>query len=179
MSAIVDTILRLYAIQGQEPYGEVVTIDAHCRQCAALAEREGASKELVAAAFLHDVGHFTETPDDAFGVHRHDHGGAEFLKEHFPDSVVEPVRLHVEAKRYMVAKDPSYFDKLSPASVHTLNHQGGAMSEEEIAAFEAKPYFQDGVKVRQWDDAGKVEGLVVPDLGHYIRLLEELVLDPM
>ena len=66
----------------------------------------------------------------------------------FPPSIVscpevtEPVRMHVAAKRYLCATNPSYFGKLSPASVETLKLQGGPMKADEVAAFEGNPFFQ-------------------------------------
>lgn len=175
MSTIVDDIIELFATKGREPYGEDVSVAEHGLQCAALAEREGADDALVVAALLHDVGHLTAEPDDGFGVHRHDVGGAAFLARHFPDAVVAPVRLHVAAKRYRVAVDPGYAERLSPASTHTLAHQGGAMSPEEVRAFEAEPHREAALRLREWDDAGKVEGLRVSPFEAYrdrmLRLL--------
>ena len=70
-------------------------------------------------------------------------------------SVVEPVRWHVEAKRYLVATDPVYLDVLSEASIATLHQQGGACTPDEAAAFEAREYAAAAVAFRRWDDAGK------------------------
>jgi len=174
MTAIVDHIFELFATRGAEPYGEDVSIAEHGLQCAALAEREGAEDALVIAALLHDVGHLIEDPDDAFGVHRHDIGGARFLARHFPDAVVAPVRMHVAAKRYRVAVDPAYARVLSAASTHTLAHQGGPMNAEEVRAFEAEPHHRAALRLRAWDDHGKVEGLIVAPIESYRARLEQL-----
>jgi len=174
MSQIADSILDLFATKGAEPYGEDVSVADHCLQCAALARRERADDALVAAALLHDIGHLIEDPDDRFGVHAHDRGGADWLAPHFPDAVVEPVRLHVAAKRYRVAVDPGYAARLSRASTHTLVHQGGPMTGREVAVFEANPHHEAAVRLREWDDAGKVEGLTVAPLGDYHELLARL-----
>ena len=69
------------------------------------------------------------------------------------------MRLHVPAKRYLCATDAGYFGMLSPASVHTLGLQGGPMTAQEIALFEKEPYHREAVRVRRWDDQGKVAGL--------------------
>lgn len=171
MGHIVDEILELYRTKGVEPYGEDVSVADHCLQCAALARAEGASDSLVAAALLHDIGHLVAPADDGFGVHRHGETGAVFLEPHFPASVVDPVRLHVDAKRYRVALDPDYRCRLSAASIHTLSHQGGPMTAKEVAAFEANPHHRDAIRLRAWDDAGKVDGLVVAPLDDYRAML--------
>lgn len=176
MSDIVDTVVALFDGKGREPYGEDVSIAEHCLQCAALAVRDGEADSLVAAALLHDIGHLVADPDDGFGVHRHDATGADFLAGRFPEAVIAPVRLHVAAKRYRVAVDPSYSARLSMASHHTLRHQGGPMSEAEQRAFEADPHHAAALKLRAWDDLGKVEGLAVAPLDSYRPLLDRLAL---
>jgi len=175
MSIVVDHIVELFATKGREPYGEDVSVAEHGLQCAALAVREGAGDALVVAALLHDVGHLIEDPDDAFGVHRHDIGGAAFLARHFPDAVVDPVRLHVAAKRYRVAVDPAYAGRLSAASTHTLAHQGGPMNAEEVRAFDAEPHRDAALRLREWDDCGKVEGLYVAPVDAYRDRMERLL----
>lgn len=174
--SVVDHILQLFATKGQEPYGEDVSVADHGLQCAALAVRDGAGDALVVAALLHDVGHLIEDPDDGFGVHRHDVGGAAFLARHFPDPVVDPVRLHVAAKRYRVAVDPAYAARLSAASAHTLAHQGGPMRADEVRAFDAEPHREAALRLRGWDDSGKVEGLSVAPVEAYRDRMERLLL---
>lgn len=175
MTAIVDRIIELFATKGQEPYGEDVSLAEHCLQCAALAVRDGADEALVVAALLHDIGHLVEDPDDGYGVHRHDIGGAAFLAKHFQEAVVAPVRMHVAAKRYRVAVDPGYAARLSAASTHTLAHQGGPMSPEEVRAFDAEPHRDAALRLREWDDCGKVEGLVVTPVAAYRTRMERLL----
>lgn len=172
---VVEELEALFAAHGDEAYGEDVTQLQHMLQCAACAVCEKASDSLVAAALLHDVGHLIEEADDAFGYHKHDRSGAAYLSQRFGPEVSEPVRLHVAAKRYLCAVEPEYFDCLSPASVHSLSKQGGPMSAEEVAAFERNPQHGDAVRLRRWDDLGKVEGLKVEGLESYRPLLEGLV----
>ena len=105
---------------------------------------------FVAAALLHDVGHFTSefgaySPQDAEDKH-HDDAGAQVLAPFFPPVVSECVRLHVAAKRYLCAADPGYFAKLSEASVHTLALQGGPMNEHEAAEFRSNPFHTEAVR---------------------------------
>ena len=135
------------------------------------ARRDGADDALVAASLLHDIGTFVSTSDGDYGEYAHDRSGGEWLAQHFPPAVSEPVRLHVAAKRYLCATRPGYEDRLSPASVHTLAHQGGPMNESERAAFEAEPYFQDALRLREWDDEGKVPVLEVPAVSSFRALL--------
>lgn len=175
MTPIVEELANLFERFGGETYGEGVTQAEHGLQAAAVAASEGAAPSLIAAALLHDVGHLIEKADDAFGYHKHDQSGADYLARHFGPAVTEPVRLHVAAKRYLCAVRPDYAAKLSPASTYTLSKQGGPMSPEEVAAFERNPYFREALRLRLWDDLGKVEGIHVPDFDHYRPLLQSLV----
>ena len=162
-----------------EYLGEPVTIGAHMLQCAQLAEETGAADEVVAAALLHDVGHFThEFEADAadHGIDTvHEEAGAKILEEWFPRLVVDCVRYHVDAKRYLCATKPTYFDRLSEASIHSLNLQGGPMSDEEVAAFEENPGLREIIQVRYWDEAGKDPAKATPDFAHYAPLLQRVV----
>ena len=151
--------------------GEEVTQAQHMLQAAALAESEGAPPELVLAALLHDVGHVTGPVSGAELMSgtddRHSQVAADWLGEWFEPAVTEPIRLHVAAKRYLCAVDPGYAQRLSPASTYTLEVQGGAMTAEEVAAFEAEAYAGDAVRLRRWDDAAKDPAVSVPPFDHY------------
>jgi len=177
---IVAVLGDIFARRGAESYlGEAVTMSEHMLQCAALAEAEGAAEALVAAALLHDIGHYTsEFPDDALarGIdNRHDEAGAAVLAPFFPEGVTACVRHHVAAKRYLCATDPDYLGRLSPASVHTLALQGGPMSDAEVAAFRRTPHLDAILRVRLWDEAGKAPGAPTPDFAHYAPLLQRVV----
>jgi gamma-butyrobetaine dioxygenase len=175
----IDALAEIFEGEGAAEYlGEEVTIAEHMIQTAVRAERSGAPDALVAAALLHDVGHFAHGQAAADDWHRkHDLAGAAFLAGHFGPDVVEPVRLHVAAKRYLCAVEPDYFDKLSAASVHTLEKQGGPMSPEEARAFESDPHFRDAVTLRRWEDDGKIVGETVPSFAAFRPLLERLRTD--
>jgi gamma-butyrobetaine dioxygenase len=177
-----DAIAELFGSVGARDYlGEPVTVAAHLLQAGALAEAAGAPPALIAAALLHDVGHLGL---DSAGVtgrdlmagtdNRHGARGAAWLARWFPPAVTEPVRLHVPAKRYLCAAEPSYFALLSEASVATLAVQGGPMSPGEAREFEALPYVADAVAVRRWDDQAKDPSARVPGFGHFRPLLAEL-----
>ena len=168
----IDEIFRLFEVRGEAAYGgEAVSQTQHALQAAALAERAGASPLLVAAALLHDVGHLTGEGDEGLaqaGVDAfHELVGADWLAARFRPETVQPVRLHVAAKRWLCATRPDYFERLSPASVQSLKVQGGPMSPEEARAFEAEPHWRDAVRLRSWDEAAKVAGAATPPLEHY------------
>jgi len=179
--ALVDEIFDAFRSNGAAAYlGEPVTLREHMLQTAVAAEAEDAPPELVAAALLHDFGHLMHGgPEDAaeHGLDtEHEEVGFRFLAAHFPPAVVEPVRLHVAAKRYLCAVDPAYRDVLSPASLLSLELQGGPMSPAEIAEFEASPHHEAACRLRRWDDVGKDPDAPVPELDRYRAVLEAVAL---
>lgn len=151
----------------------------HMLQTAAAARAANADVVLIAACLLHDIGHWLHSePVDAMKRSqddRHEDIGARYLAPHFADPVTRPVALHVAAKRYLCATEPDYFQKLSPTSVRTLEHQGGPMDTAEIAAFQAIPDHQNAVAIRRWDEYGKVPGLDVPSFDAYRPMLRKLM----
>lgn len=177
---IVAFIGDIFERRGADSYlGEEVTMAEHMLQGALLAGEGGARDELVAAALLHDIGHYTnEFPDDALaqGIdNHHDEAGAAVLEPFFPAIVTDCVRHHVAAKRYLCATDPEYFARLSPASVHTLNLQGGPMTNQEVLEFRKNPNLDGIIQVRIWDDEGKEPGKRTPAFVHYAPLLQRVV----
>jgi len=174
-----DELLAIYGGAGAAAYfGEAVSVTEHSLQTAYFARRSDAPDGLVAAALLHDIGHLIEPGADDIADWKTDAGheriGSRWLALRFGPDVFEPVRLHVPAKRYLCATDPRYFAALSPASVLTLRLQGGPMGQAEAEAFEAGPHFRDAIRLRQWDDQGKIAGLPTPDFAHYLPLIERL-----
>jgi len=166
----IEAIAELFAGPGARDYlGEPVTIGIHMRQAGALAEAAGAEQPLVAAALLHDIGHLRQESDS-----RHGDAGAQWLSQWFGPAVTEPVRLHVAAKRYLCASEPGYFQRLSAESVRTLALQGGPMTADQMAAFEALPFARDAVAVRRWDDEAKDPAVTSPEFSHFEALLKAL-----
>jgi len=171
----IDSILSMYNTWGNETYDEDITQLAHALQCAALARHEGSSEELIAAALLHDIGHLFEIernngPDYTTNL-RHELTGSDYLSELFPPAVTAPIAMHVEAKRYLAANEAGYFDGLSRGSQRSLDVQGGPFTSAESARFMGLAGSADAVKLRRWDDFGKVIGLDVPDFDSWIPLL--------
>lgn len=176
-SDLVDEIFQVFNDQGSAEYlGEPVSLMEHMLQSANAAEQDGAPPRLVAAALLHDYGHFIhDLPTDSaeHGVDtQHEEVAHAFLSRHFGPEIAEPIRMHVAAKRYLCATEPSYLDELSPASVLSLELQGGPYSPDEVAEFERSPFAEDAVRLRRWDDVGKISALETPGLEHYRAVLE-------
>ena len=148
----------------------------HALQAAALAEEAGASKELVVAALLHDIGHLIhdlgESPAEQGVDDRHESLGSAYLSRLFAPEVSEPVRLHVPAKRYLVATEETYSGRLSANSVRSLALQGGPMSADEQEAFRREAFWRDAVALRRFDEDAKVRGAVTPSLRDYLPLIE-------
>ncbi|MGY4827050.1 HD domain-containing protein [Sphaerotilaceae bacterium SBD11-9] len=178
MSFTIADIEALFAAHGERAYDdsrrEPVTATQHALQCAQLAEWAHADDALVAAAFLHDIGHFVSAVEGDHADDAHEETALPHLQGRFGPEVLEPIRLHVAAKRYLVVTDATYLAGLSPASVHSLALQGGPMSPDEVRAFEATPHAMDAVQLRRWDDLAKVPGQTTPTLGYYLALLDGL-----
>jgi phosphonate degradation associated HDIG domain protein len=179
--SIVDRIIQLFKERGDAAYiGEPVNQTEHALQAALAAEKENALPQLIVAALLHDVGHILHNlPEDCanHGIDdRHEELGYRFLMKHFGPAVSEPVRLHVPAKRYLCAVEPDYVTSLSPASIRSLELQGGALSAAETHEFEQNPHLRAAVAVRRWDDIAKVPGLETRDFEHYRPFLERALI---
>jgi len=177
----VDEVIALFDAYGTDSYDEVVSQLDHAVQCAALAAADGADDALVAATLLHDVGHLLDLRDGGRpdphgrGDLAHEARGSRWLAGLFPPSVTAPIALHVAAKRYRCAVDPGYHATLSAGSVRSLEVQGGPMTSDEAARFAARPGAEAAVRLRGWDDAGKVtEALVVAPFASYRPLLDRL-----
>ena len=176
MSDPIDELFAAYRHYGRTAYlGEALSMTDHMLQTAQAAERDGAAPALVAAALLHDVGYLLRRPpdgaDDPDLDARHAEIGLAFLARRFTPAVAGPVGLHVAAKRYLCAVDPGYRAALSAASIRTLEIQGGPFGPVEAEAFETLPHARDAVRLRRWDDQGKVAGAPAPDLEHFRPIL--------
>ncbi|AMP08429.1 HD domain protein [Collimonas arenae] len=169
-------ICDLFDQGGHQMYsGEPVNQLEHALQSAALAEQAGAAPELVCAALLHDLGHLLnpqgETPSARGVDDTHQYFAIPYLRGLFSAAVLEPIRLHVDAKRYLCATDTAYWGRLSEDSKRSLELQGGVFSAADAAEFIARPYAPDAVRLRLWDDQAKVEGMATPGLPHFAKLM--------
>lgn len=177
-SPVTQQVLRLLGQRGGSQYGqEAVTQEEHALQAALLAEQAGSPAALIAAALLHDLGHLLHRlPDDApaQGIDdRHEALAARWLAERFPAEVTEPVRMHVDAKRYLCTVEPAYRDQLSAPSLRSFHLQGGTMTALEVEQFRNSPHAPAAVALRRWDDAAKVPGLATPDRLHFAQYIEQ------
>jgi phosphonate degradation associated HDIG domain protein len=175
MGLSLEDIERLFRKHGHIGYdGEPVTQLEHALQCAELAQAAGAGDALVTATFLHDLGHLLnrlgETPTARGVDDQHQYYAIPFLRSIFPGEVVEPIRLHVEAKRALCALEPEYHERLSEDSVRSLALQGGVHSASEVEAFLAKPHAAEAMRLRRWDDEGKVAGRATPPLERFLEV---------
>jgi predicted HD phosphohydrolase len=174
-TTIEETIAACESMAGLPYDGEPVDQLQHALQSAALATASpaGTDPEFVVACLLHDIaraptvaGLRYDAPDE-----HHGEAGAHWLTPRFGARVAWLAEQHVAAKRYLVATDPAYLDALSPVSQQTLIAQGGAMSEAELAEFEADPDHRLAVDLRLIDDRAKVEDLQVAGLDAYRTIL--------
>ncbi len=175
MALSLDDIRHLFERYGGLAYsGEPVSQLQHALQTACLAEEANARAELVVAALLHDLGHLLnlqgDTPTQRGIDDLHQYFALPFLRPLFDDAVLEPIRLHVDAKRCLCAIDASYHARLSPDSVRSLELQGGIFDDESARAFLSKPWAEDAMSLRRWDDAAKDAARVTPPLAHYLDI---------
>lgn len=178
----VDSVDEVFALLdsggGAAYFGEPVTVLEHSLQAAWFVERKKADGPLIAAALLHDLGHLLHAQGEDAAEHgldtRHEELGVEALGLHLPPAVLDPIRLHVAAKRYLCFADANYLARLSPASVTSLALQGGPMTAAEAEAFLALPHAREAIVLRHADDAAKVRGLQVPPLDSYRALIKSL-----
>ncbi len=142
----------------------------HALQCAVLAEAAGVDAHLITASLLHDLGHLMYADAHAFEARNdaHEHRAVSFLRDAFPDSVLDPIRLHVAAKRYLCATESDYYDGLSQASKLSLELQGGVYTPIQAASFIAQAGARDAVQLRRWDDQAKRKNAATPPLAYFI-----------
>ena len=85
---------------------------------------------------------------------KHEEVGFEFLKNYFKLAVTEPIKLHIQAKRYL-CRNKLYYDLLSNPSKISLKLQGAIMSHEESQKFTSMKFCRDVISLRKYDDRKK------------------------
>ena len=183
MALTLADIEQLFAARGDEQYtGEPVTQLEHALQCAMLAENEGADDALVTAALLHDLGHMVHelgpTPTLQGVDDLHQFRALPFLRGLFGEDVIDPIKLHVDAKRYLCAVRPDYYAALSDDSRRSLALQGGIYNEAQAETFIAQRGAAQAVRLRVWDDQAKAAGLATPSLAHFLARAGRCALAP-
>ena len=188
MALTLNDIKTLLTTQGDKQYGgEAVSQLEHALQCAYLAECAQESEETIVAALLHDIGHLlsagkgnplsaapksgTDSTDDL-----HQYIALPFIRTLFSDAVLEPIKLHVDAKRYLCAVDKTYWSTLSEASKKSLEIQGGIYSDQQALNFEASNYGQHAIRLRRYDDLAKIPGAPTPALDHYLAIMHRIAM---
>ena len=177
----VDDIADLLQRKGARQYGnEAVSQLDHALQCAHLAEAAGETVETMVAALLHDLGHLLRAdaePAEPGGEQRddlHQFIALPFLRPLFSDAVLEPIRLHVDAKRHLCRTDASYLAQLSPASIRSLELQGGVFSAQQAIEFMNHLHAATALRLRRYDDRAKSPGAPTPPLAHYVALMHQV-----
>lgn len=175
----IEIVSTYFSSAGTSDYiGEAVSQTEHALQSAYFAEQSGHSTEVILASLLHDLGHFAsglkQNQMAELGVVHHEWIGAQLVYDlNFSAKVALLIGYHVDAKRYLAAKKPNYYARLSLASQQTLSYQGGPMAQEEMRHFEQLPYFKEILQVRINDEKAKEQDLIVPDLAYYYPRMQE------
>ena len=171
---VIDKIISNFTKNKSLYIGEKVTMSEHMIQTAMLAEKAKCDDNLICSSLLHDYGHFIlENPDELVELDmdgQHENIGYEYLKTFFKKEIVEPIKYHVLAKRYL-AKNKKYFDLLSEASKTSLKLQGGILNQEESIKFESQEFFKPSILLRKFDEAAKRTDLKMKSIHDYQRLL--------
>ena len=190
MSTTADRLLEAMEKSAARQYGlERVTELAHALQCAELAAVAGSDEEMILACLIHDVGRYAVAQEDISDTleqvavraperRGHHDAGADLIAPYVPERVAFLVRAHADAKRYLCAADPGYYDTLSKGSKHTLALQGGVMTTDEVARAAAHPWWPDAVRLRRWDDQAKIVGKPTRPLSAWEALVKKYFTAP-
>ncbi len=177
---IVNKIISNFKNSKKLYIGEKVTMSEHMIQTAMLAEENNSSKSIVCACLLHDYGHFIVDDPDLLVSKlldgKHEDLGFDFLKNYFVTEVTEPIKLHVLAKRYLCRND-SYYNLLSEASKISLKLQGGIMNDDEAKKFSSLKFYNEAIKVRKYDDDGKIPNVKIKDIEDYRDLISSQLIN--
>ena len=179
MIPIIEKIINNYKTNKSLYIGEKITMAEHMIQSAMLAEKNKSSISLICASLLHDYGHFIlDNPDELVSQKKdgkHEDVAYQYLKQYFKKNVIEPIKNHVKAKKFL-ARDKKYYQILSPASITSLHLQGGVMNDDEAKEFQKEEFFDDSIKLRRFDEAAKKTGIKMKNINDYKNLLNSNLL---
>ena len=143
-------------------------------QTAMLAEKNKCSDNLICSSLLHDYGHFIIDDPDKLVSNQIDGNpeliGANYLKSFFCEGIINPILLHVDAKRYL-CRSKKYFNSLSEASKISLKLQGGIMKNNEVKLFKQYSNYRDAIKLRRFDEDAKKQNIKIKKIEDYKKLL--------
>ena len=171
--ALRDRIVQIYTVEGPKAYGLYgINQLQHALQSAAHAEAQSLSPAMIIACLIHDIGHMIhdlgEAPAEEGVDDRHELLGATWAAEELGPDVAEPIRLHVDAKRYLCTVEEGYAAGLSKDSQISLALQGGVMNEDQIRTFLNEPYADDAITLRRIDELAKDKNATTPPIEHYL-----------
>ena len=176
---ILDKIISNFKNNKSLYIGEKLTMSDHMIQSAMLAEKSKSNDDIICSCLLHGYGHFLiENPDNLVKINKdgeHEAIGYEYLKKFFKKEIVEPIKHHVLAKRYL-ARNKKYFNFLSEASKISLKLQGGVLNDRESNEFKKKKYFKNSILVRKFDEAAKKTNIKMKSIDSYTSLLKSKLL---
>jgi len=174
MLNIVEKIIFNFSNNKSLYIGEELTMSEHMIQTAMLAEKNKCSDDLICSSLLHDYGHFVIENSNQLVSNKidgnHEVIGGNYLKSFFSNEIIEPIFLHVDAKKYL-ARDKHYFDKLSYASKVSLKLQGGVMSDDEAKKFKQNNNHMNAIKLRRFDEGAKNQNIKIKKIEDYKELL--------
>lgn len=179
MALTLQDIDQLFRERGHMPYGtSQITQLQHALQTATRAQEAGASPALVTASLLHDLGHVIAlhpTPVIDGVDCKHQYFVLPFLRGLFGQDVLEPIRLHVEAKRYLCFVEPSYAPGLSVDAWRSVALEGGSFDAAQAMEFAAIPWAPDAIKLRRWDDLAREAQAATAPLSHFLDIAAAVV----
>ena len=180
MKQIINKIIYSFKNNKNLYIGEQITISEHMIQTAMLAEKNNSPKYFICACLLHDFGHFIIDDPDLFVLKsldgKHEDIGYNFLVSYFKPEIVEPIKLHVKAKRYL-CRNIFYINQLSKASMESLKLQGGTMEDKEVKQFISSKFSKDAITLRKYDDHGKKDNFNIKKIEDYINLINSQLLN--
>ena len=174
MLNIVEEIIFNFSNNKSLYIGEGLTISEHMIQTAMLAEKNKCSSDLICSSLLHDYGHFVVKDPNQLVTNQidgnHEIIGANYLKTFFSNKIIQPILLHVDAKKYL-AREKKYFNSLSEASKVSLKLQGGIMDDKEAKKFEQNKNYKNAIKLRRFDEGAKKQNVKIKNIKDYKELL--------